>query len=185
MMRRMTRTKRSQRSRWGRFAALVAFTAAASAVMTYILDPDVGHRRRVMARDRGSASLRRGAHSVVRWRRAVTSSVYAYTQKIRHLRRGARPVPDDVTLTRKVESVLFRHRDVPKGRINVSVADGVVVLRGELEREQQIRLIGSTAHGVPGIRGVQNLLHLVGTPAPNKAAAREVAAVGARAQAVE
>ena len=46
----------------------------------------------------------------------------------------AKPRPkqlDDVTVTRKVETVLFRDDSVDKGKISVNTADGVVTLRGE------------------------------------------------------
>src|SRR5215207_7890692 len=37
---------------------------------------------------------------------------------------------DDVTIARKVESVIFRGQGVAKGKVDVNVADGVVWLRG-------------------------------------------------------
>jgi hypothetical protein len=44
--------------------------------------------------------------------------------------RKTAPKPlDDVTIARKVESIIFRHRKVVKGKIDVNVVDGVVWLR--------------------------------------------------------
>src|SRR3954465_12445060 len=46
---------------------------------------------------------------------------------------GMRSDVDDVTLTQKVESELYREAGAPKGRISVNAADGVVQLRGEVD----------------------------------------------------
>ncbi len=155
-----------------RFMLVAALLGAA---LTYMFDPALGRRRRALARDRARASVRRSGRALAHLRRAGGATLYGYQQKLRHLRRGDRPQPDDVTLTREVESALFRHPDLPKGRINVDVADGVVTLRGELDRLDQIRDLEALARGVPGVRDVHNLLHPAGTVAPNKAAARESA----------
>jgi osmotically-inducible protein OsmY len=64
-----------------------------------------------------------------------------------------------------VESHIFRDPEVPQGRINLNVEDGVVVLRGQLERPEQIRHLEASVRKVPGVKGVKNLLHLPGAPA--------------------
>jgi osmotically-inducible protein OsmY len=66
---------------------------------------------------------------------------------------------DDVTLARKVESEIFRPADAPKDKVSVSVADGVVELRGELDDPEQVEQLGKTAKGVEGVKDVRNLLH--------------------------
>src|SRR3954447_943333 len=49
----------------------------------------------------------------------------------RQRRASQQPKPlDDVTITRKVETELFRSAKVDKGKISVNTADGVVWLRG-------------------------------------------------------
>ena len=65
---------------------------------------------------------------------------------------------DDVTLARKVESEIFRPADAPKDKVSVSVADGVVELRGELEDQKQVEELGKSAKGVEGVKDVRNLL---------------------------
>jgi BON domain len=47
--------------------------------------------------------------------------------------------------------------------------DGVVWLRGEVKRPEQVRRLEQKARSVPEVRGVENLLHLVKTPAPTRA----------------
>jgi osmotically-inducible protein OsmY len=64
-----------------------------------------------------------------------------------------------------VETILFRDADVPKGQINVNVQDGVVQLRGEVPRPEMIEDLVGKARSVQGVRDVENLLHLPGTPA--------------------
>jgi hypothetical protein len=75
---------------------------------------------------------------------------------------------DDVTIARKVESVLFRDRKVAKGKVDVNVADGVVWLRGEVKTPDLVKLLETRAQEVPEVKGVENLLHLPKTPAPSR-----------------
>jgi osmotically-inducible protein OsmY len=73
---------------------------------------------------------------------------------------------DDVTLTHKVESELFRAEDAPKDRISVNTADGVVQLRGEVDSPELIETLVNRARSVQGVKDVENLLHTPGTEAP-------------------
>ena len=79
---------------------------------------------------------------------------------------GPRPPVDDVTLTRQVESELFRDEQVPKGQINVNAENGKIYLRGEVGEEQMIRDLEDRARSVHGVNDVENLLHLPGAKAP-------------------
>jgi osmotically-inducible protein OsmY len=76
--------------------------------------------------------------------------------------------PDDVTLTRKVETEIFRAPDAPKGDVSVDVQGGVAHLRGEVADEQWITRLGQEAEKVEGVKGVENLLHRPGTPTPER-----------------
>lgn len=78
-----------------------------------------------------------------------------------------RPPADDATLAHRVETELFCDPDIPKGQINVNAEHGVVVLRGEVERPEQIAAIEKKVWKIAGVRTVENLLHLPGTPAPS------------------
>src|SRR4051812_45080966 len=81
-------------------------------------------------------------------------------------RRQARPKPlDDVTISRKVESVLFRGESVDKGKISVNTADGIVSLRGEAKTPEQIKQLEAKVREIPEVKDVENLLHLPKTPA--------------------
>jgi hypothetical protein len=72
---------------------------------------------------------------------------------------------DDATITRKVETILFRDRSVNKGKIVVNTANGVVSLRGEARTPQQIKALETKTRQVPEVQDVENLLHLPKTPA--------------------
>jgi len=73
---------------------------------------------------------------------------------------------DDVTLARKVETEIFRQPDAPKGDVSVDVQAGVVHLRGMVADEGWIARLADEAEKVDGVKGVKNLLHRPGTPAP-------------------
>jgi osmotically-inducible protein OsmY len=73
---------------------------------------------------------------------------------------------DDTTLTHKVESEIFRDDYVPKGQINVNAQEGVVQLRGEVPSEEMVSDLVEKTRSVEGVRDVENLLHLPGSPAP-------------------
>jgi osmotically-inducible protein OsmY len=100
--------------------------------------------------------------------RGATSETYGVSQRIVHLVPRETEVADDETLRQRVESRLFRDRHISKGNLNISCEHGMVILRGELDNPTEIGLIEDRIRGVPGVRGVQNLLHPRGTPAPNK-----------------
>jgi osmotically-inducible protein OsmY len=53
--------------------------------------------------------------------------------------------------------------------VNVNVVDGVVYLRGEVKRPEQVKELEREALRIPEVRGVENLLHLHKTPAPTRA----------------
>jgi hypothetical protein len=76
---------------------------------------------------------------------------------------------DDVGLARKVESIIFREDTVPKGKIDVNAADGVVWLRGEARTPEMIKDLARQTEAIPEVKRVENLLHLPKTPAPTRA----------------
>jgi hypothetical protein len=75
---------------------------------------------------------------------------------------------DDVGLARKVETIIFRDDSVPKGKIDVNAADGVVWLRGEAKSPDMIKALERQASAIPEVKQVENLLHLPKTPAPTR-----------------
>ncbi|MGH7764501.1 MAG: BON domain-containing protein [Candidatus Dormibacteraceae bacterium] len=55
--------------------------------------------------------------------------------------------------------------------MSFEVEGTTVVLRGQLNTAADITRIEAAVLKIPGVGGVRNLLHITGTPAPNKAAA--------------
>jgi hypothetical protein len=133
--------------------------------LMYFLDPDRGRRRRAIASDRLAGSVRSGVRQSERVGRAATAQVYGKAQHMMHAADVEAIPPNDAALKAKVETVLFADQDFPKGRVNVNVEDGRVVLRGELEHPDDIAAAETRVRRIAGVRGVENLLHLPKTPA--------------------
>jgi len=144
---------------------LFALAGAIGAALAYFFDPDNGRRRRKQLFQRTGKAARQAG------KRAGDAAAKAegVKQKATHRKEREKPQPDDATPARKVESEIFRDADIPKGKINVNVEDGVVYLRGELEQPDLIEDLGSQARKVQGVRDVENLLHAPGEEAPTKA----------------
>ncbi len=156
----------------GQAAALCLAAGVMSAAMTYLLDHERGRRRRRMLRDRALKRGRRVARALTRTWRGAAAETYGASQKIVHLVPRSTDVPDDETLCQRVESQLFRDRHIPKGNLNISCEHGMVILRGELDTIAEITRIEDRVRRVAGVRAVHNLLHPIGTPAPNKERSR-------------
>jgi osmotically-inducible protein OsmY len=144
--------------------------AATGAAAMYFFDPERGHGRRAQARDRAAGLARRVGRRVGRAGGKVASDAHGMRQRLAHPH-PENPSYNDATLAAKVQSELFVGRDVPKDRVSINAENGVVVLRGEVDRPEQIRELERAAAKIPGVRGVKTLLHLPNTPAPNKAEA--------------
>jgi len=147
-----------------------------SAALMYFFDPQSGRSRRARFQDRIGALVRQGA------RRAETRRAYqagrAQGAEARAAGAGSGAVPEnDPALVAKVESEVFQGTDFPKGRININAENGVVVLRGELDSQDQIDGFERAVRNVMGVVEVENLLHLPGQAPPHK---REVQQIGGR-----
>ena len=142
----------------------ILFGAAIGAATAWFLDPNDGTRRRNVVRDKTLKPARRGMDDAARW---ATYAVTAVKGKATGAAPGAGREPaeerlNDPALKAKVESEIFRDPDVPKGQVSVSVAEGIVSLRGEVEDSATIEALRDAAAKVDGVRRVESLLH---TPA--------------------
>jgi len=131
--------------------------------LVYFFHPTEGNRRRARAKEKIAGLNRR----LVRRGEGVASQANALKAKATHLREEPKEL-DDVTLARKVESKIFRDADAPKGQVSVNVANGVVQLRGEVERPDLVDELEAATRKVRGVKDVENLLHPAGTDAPNQ-----------------
>lgn len=155
------RQRKARRQKISLFAA----GSAVGAAVAFFLDPQRGRARRKKAVDRVSGALRRTTRRTARFGRHIASDSRGLAQRLRP--RGKGPMPEtDTVLVSKVESEVLGDPDVPKGSVNVNAEDGVVVLRGQVERPDQIRKLENAVRKIDGVVDVENLLHLAGTPAP-------------------
>ena len=189
MARSVVRSSRGMRSRWRRavrnepapaerrvravsWTGLAGAGSVVGAGVMYFFDPAQGRRRRAQARDRSFAAVRHGGRRLGKTARRRLSDLAGYANRLGHWRPGEAAAPNDAALVQRVQSVVFRDRDLAKGRINVNAEDGVVVLRGALDRPEQIRELEDKVRQVDGVTDVKSHLHLPHTPAPDTGASR-------------
>ena len=149
---------------WFGTALIAALTGAAGAIAAILLDPARGRARRARLTDQGAASVRRVARRARRTVRSARAAVSGGFAAATHADKGGEDFLDDVTLTSKVETELFRDEAVPKGTININVERGIVVLRGEVPDTEMRDRLAAEASLINGVWSVHNLLHLPGEP---------------------
>jgi len=132
----------------------------------YFFDPRLGKRRRTLARDWTLARARRAVRRGERAERHALSTVSGKVRTVVHKGERRKSQPDDATLAHKVESIVFRDHDVPKGQISINAEQGVVYLRGEVPDQSMVDTLVRRTSEVRGVRRVENLLHLPGQDAP-------------------
>jgi hypothetical protein len=147
--------------------------ATIGAVGEYFLDPQNGKRRRHIARDKALAWIRRPARTAAAETGRRASYFAGKAQGVAHGVSGEGGQRDpsllnDPALKAKVESVVFRPAEIPKGSIDVNVENRVVYLRGEVKQPEMISRLVSEVGSVEGVEAVHSLLHTPGTPAPMK-----------------
>jgi osmotically-inducible protein OsmY len=75
---------------------------------------------------------------------------------------------NDPALAAKVESEVFRDKQIPKDKLSLNVENGVLHLRGEVPDQDTMDELVARARRVDGIKGVENLTHLPSEAAPTK-----------------
>jgi osmotically-inducible protein OsmY len=146
--------------------AAIAGALALGASLEYFLDSGAGRRRRHTVRDGVLSALRQGERRAIRRARRAESRTVGMAKRTLNARRAPTEPADDVALAHRVESELFRRARVAKSQIDINAEDGAVFLRGVVERQEDLAHVESVAAAIPGVRSVENLLHLPGTPAP-------------------
>lgn len=156
-------------------AAMLVVGVTAGALGMYFLDPHAGRRRRGLVRDRlvhmRRVATRQVPHTVERKGRyvgGVAKGLRHDAAEMVHLD-GHHAAVDDETLVARVRSEALRQRDIKAGEIHVDAYEGCVTLRGQLERDTEIRHLVEAVRHVEGVREVRSYLHLPGTVPPNKA----------------
>ena len=134
--------------------------------LRYFFDREQGRARRAQLQSRLGGMFRGRARQVSQLGTSAGEQATGTAQKIQDLQAEVTEPPDDVTLTRKVETEIFRDDSVPKGQINVNAENGKIVLRGEVGQPEMISDLEQRARSVQGVEDVENLLHLPGAEAP-------------------
>lgn len=173
-------TKRPQRAgRDWRWWASIAAAGAGALAIGYLFDREHGPARRQLVFGRTAHLVRRTLHRAGREARYLQGTA---ARRIEHRlwRLPPKPVEGRALLDR-VESELFAHPGVPHGRLSFEAEGNVIVLRGQLDSESAIWEVEQSVRRIPGVTGIKNLMHVTGTPAPNKAAALRASAKAASA----
>ncbi len=136
------------------------------AALAYFLDPRNGRGRRTRAKDQLGAQLRRTGKQVQQKGSYVGGKVEGVAHTV--TQPGGRAPADDKTLADKIKSEVLGGADFEGHQVVVDAADGAVALRGEVQRPEQIKDLEAAVRKVPGVREVENFVHLPATPAPNK-----------------
>lgn len=138
--------------------------AMGGAALAYFLDPQSGRRRRHQGRDQLLSLARQGTKRARKLVHHATSDAAGQARRAAHALRKPEEVElDDTTLVDKVESIVFRKQDVPKGQININAENGVVFLRGQVEDPELVEALEARVRKVRGVKDVQNLLHTAET----------------------
>jgi osmotically-inducible protein OsmY len=147
--------------------------ATVGAVGEYFLDPQNGKRRRHVARDKAVSWVRRPARKAVAEAERKASYVAGKAQGVAHWATTGGDQRDparlnDPALKAKVESIVFRPAEMPKGSIDVNVENRVVYLRGEAPNEETIERLVREIEAIDGVAEVRSLLHEPQATAPHK-----------------
>jgi osmotically-inducible protein OsmY len=142
--------------------------AALGAAAAYLMDPVAGGGRRARLRDRIGAIVRRGEERAGDLRRHASNVVEGTVHQATATDAGR--AMDDATVADRIRSEVL---GTPAATgVVVNVEDGVAYLRGEVTDDDAAADLVGRARGVSGVLQVENLLHLPGSDAPNKRAAR-------------
>jgi osmotically-inducible protein OsmY len=148
--------------------------AAAGAAAQYFLDPVLGRTRRVKARDRLAAGIRRPARKLEDEAGKRVQMAGDRASGLAHeLTSTGTPPPTDRALVDKIRSEVIGWPQWAGYTINVHAADGAVTLRGQLDRPQQVGELEDAVRRVPGVRSVESFLHPPGTQPENVREATE------------
>jgi osmotically-inducible protein OsmY len=146
------------------------FGSLVGAAFAYFFDPVSGNGRRARLRDQGMSRARHAVGDVERRGRYYANMAQGRMTEMVSPGPDER-TPDDTTLAQRIQSEVFGAADVPKDRLTLDVVNSIATLRGELDSQQEIDDVATRVRQVPGVRGVEVLVHLPGTTAANKEAA--------------
>lgn len=146
------------------------FVAGAGAAAAYFFDPDRGVGRRNQFRDRTVSKLRKRTQGVEQWTRYEEGKLAGLEAEAAG--KGQPHPTSDREVVDLVKQRLGR-LEVDSSAVVVDVVEGVATVRGQLDGSDDQATVEAEVRQVAGVLRVENLTHLPGTPAPNKAASLE------------
>lgn len=139
---------------------------AVGAALGYFLDPELGRSRRERLQAQLGSTLQRGRREVQRVAGRAPDRARRLTPEL-----DPPPAADDLTVLSRVESVLLEMPGFPRDSIELEVADGRLVLRGEVPSAQRAEEIAAAATRIPGVASVENQLRQPRPRPPRRARA--------------
>ncbi|HSH61063.1 MAG TPA: BON domain-containing protein [Acidimicrobiales bacterium] len=152
--------------RFGKKLTRLSLFGAVAGAAAYFLDPRSGEGRRSRLKDQVQAKLGRTGDQVASTATHVENKFEGATSSVGQP--GGQAPDDDKTLVDKIKSEILGGAAYAGHDVVVDAANGLVTLRGQVERPEEIEELGAAVSEVPGVRQVENYLHLPGDPAPNK-----------------
>lgn len=142
------------------------FGAALGAATAYYLDPDRGRARRTRHRDQLLAKSRRMTRELDKKATYVEGQLEGARARADGKGQFTPESDADVkqAITQRLSAIGVDTRDVV-----IDVTDGVVGLRGQIQRPEELKKVELETSQIPGVEKVDSWLHLPGQPAPNKA----------------
>lgn len=135
---------------------LVVVTAAISAALAYLFDPDRGRSRRARLSDQAAARARDAAESVkagMEYQKGVVEGVaHEVTESLKPDR-----TYDDATLLQKIRSEALGYLPFSDS-IEVDVSDGNVRIEGPVDNEEDRKRLIELINAVEGVNMIEDHL---------------------------
>ena len=128
--------------------------AVVGAVTMYILDPQQGHRRRVIAREKGGAFQRDTVRYLDKRRRDLQNRATGFRTKLEKLRRREEAIDDDI-LAERVRAAIGRKLRHPGSVDVIPRGKGEVILAGPCLSDE-VQDVIRCAEKVDGVKRVIN-----------------------------
>src|SRR5438067_2555723 len=106
------------------------------AAVAYLFDPVSGRGRRTRLRDRAKAKARRAQREAERKEQYLRNAAQGLRSQLKSPGPDDRN-PDDLKLEDRIRSTVFGRPDIRDDRLVLEVEHGVVILRGEVDSEEE------------------------------------------------
>jgi BON domain len=126
--------------------------------IAYLFDPESGRGRRVKLIDRAGRLLREVRHLAARKKRFAAGRLRGLSAPL-HQDEAPRAT-DDGTVLQRIRSEALRDVGVSTSEVDVTVADGVATLRGEVGSASLVDDLVDRVRLVPGVRDVDAMIRV-------------------------